>query len=253
MHSSEPGEFEVVVVCNGCTDDTAALATRPGVTVIDIDQASKIAALNAGDAASTAYPRIYLDADVVVEPEAIRAVVSVLAAGGLAAAPRPIVDTAGCGLVSRLYFAIWSRLGYATKATLGSGIYAMSEAGRARFDEFPDIIADDGFIYSLFTEVERMNPPQATFIIRAPRTTPAILRRRIRIDAGNLELLQKFGRSPRPPGPGWTDVARAQPRLLPAGAVYATINFCARLAAGRRARAGAAGNWHQDRSRRETA
>ena len=60
---------EVLVVCNGCSDDTAAVAGTFGlpVRVLEIEPASKVAALNAGDEVAAGYPRIYLDADVTLD------------------------------------------------------------------------------------------------------------------------------------------------------------------------------------------
>src|SRR6187431_2740219 len=74
------GELDVVVVCNGCKDGTAAAAraAAPAARVIEIEAASKPRALNAGDAAARAFPRLYVDADVVLSLAAVRRVAAVL-------------------------------------------------------------------------------------------------------------------------------------------------------------------------------
>ena len=64
-----PGELDVVVTCNGCTDGTADVVRSSGhqVRVLEIDAASKPAALRAAEEVVTAFPRLYLDADVVLQ------------------------------------------------------------------------------------------------------------------------------------------------------------------------------------------
>lgn len=250
LRDANTGEFDVVVVCNGCSDSTADVArSRSDVIVLEINEASKVAALNAGDMATDVFPRVYLDADIEVDTQSLRLVRDALLTSP-AAAPLPRIDTTGATLGVRAYFAIWSRLGYVNKNLLGSGVYAMSEAGRARFGRFPDLIADDGFVYCQFSAQERVNPPGATFTVRLPRTLTSVLKRRIRITAGNLELQQRTGRRPTPAGPGWRQVVMANPRLLPAAPFYVAVNAIADIAARRRARSGTRGPWSADQSSR---
>lgn len=254
LADARPGEFEIVVACNGCTDDTADIArTFADVTVVDVERPSKIAALNAADAIASTFPRIYLDADVSVDTNALRAVSSALQNGALAAAPRPLVDASESALVVRLYFAVWRRLGYATRNVVGSGVYGLSEAARSRFDHFPDLIADDGYVYSLFAPHERVNPSGAVFTVRAPRTARATLNRRERITLGNLQLQRTTGRTMQVPRPTWRDVLRREPWLLPAGVVFLTINHLASKRAQRRLARGDVGNWNRDHTTREIA
>ena len=92
----EPGELEVIVVCNGCVDETAALARSSGhpVRVIELQTASKATALREGDMAARTFPRLYLDADVVLSGSSARKVAERLNAGAVAARP-PVVYSSG--------------------------------------------------------------------------------------------------------------------------------------------------------------
>src|SRR5688500_5793780 len=71
---AQGGELEVIVVSNGCTDDTATRARAVGawVRVLETPVGSKSLALNLGDHAATAFPRFYVDADVRISAESLR-------------------------------------------------------------------------------------------------------------------------------------------------------------------------------------
>ena len=61
------GALQVVVVANGCLDATAAIArTFPDVRVVELDTASKAAALAAGARTAGDLPRVHLDADCAI-------------------------------------------------------------------------------------------------------------------------------------------------------------------------------------------
>jgi glycosyltransferase involved in cell wall biosynthesis len=251
VDEAAPGEFEIVVACNGCTDDTAQIASAfRGVKVLELVEASKIAALNAGDSAATAFPRIYLDADIRISLQSLRAVVAALRGIAPAAAPLPVLDTTCCSLASRAYFAIFSRLGYVKHHLIGAGVYGLSEAGRLRFDEFPDVIGDDAYVYGLFRDDERYNPPGAMFTIRAPRNLRSLYRRQVRMALGNLQLKER-GHSVSAPPPNWLGVILHNPRLAPAGILYVVVQGFALLKARSLLRANSVRAWCRDETSRD--
>ena len=190
LADAAPGEVEVVVAASACTDDTAvrAAAHSPDVHVVAVDQPGKIAAINAGDAAAAAFPRIYLDADVVLTTAAARTTADLLrGARVMAAAPRPEIVGDGCPRVLVWHHRAWAALPVIGDGYVGSGVYALSRAGHDRVLPLPALIADDEYVRMMFTPAERATAP-ATFEMRPPRTVAAYVRRALRGRAGNVEL-----------------------------------------------------------------
>jgi len=185
-----PGEFEIVVSCNACKDRTADIARSfAGVTVIETDKPGKPNALTRADQFATAFPRIYLDADILMTTETARELARVLTEGNIhAAAPTLKVDVQGRSWLLKAYYAIWTRLPYCTQGMVGSGVYALSEQGRSRFGDFPDLLADDEFIRLLFVPVERMALPDHFFIVSAPTSFGELLKLRRRWERGNRQI-----------------------------------------------------------------
>lgn len=202
LRGAAPGEFEVIVVANGCTDDTARQAAAvDGVSVIEIEQASKIAALNAGDAAATGFPRVYLDADVEISARALRAVAKALtdAEGPLVAAPMFNVDASRSTFAVRAFYRVWALSDYRSSGHVGSGVYAVNESGRARWQSFPEVIADDRFVQQQFLPEERVSLDGHSFTIAASADMATHIRRGARIARGNRELPVRIQRAAQDP------------------------------------------------------
>jgi glycosyltransferase involved in cell wall biosynthesis len=249
------GDLEIIVVCNGCSDNTAEIARRftPTVKVMETDVASKANALNLGDSAATHFPRLYVDADVVLGIGAIRQLVERLSKGDvLAVAPTPIVDVRGCTRLVRAYYAVRDCLPSARHGLGGSGVYALSRAGRTRFKNFPAITADDAFVRLQFTAQERETLPSATSTVFAPRTISRLTAVRTRIYYGTLELARlspALTVNAEPPNDRTLVSLLRYPRLWFGLAVYLLVNTNARLRARAAIKRGSL-QWYHDASGR---
>ena len=248
---------EVFVVCNGCTDRTADLARAHGypVHVIEIPEASKVAALNAGDAAATAFPRCYVDADVAVGWNAVAAVGQALDSGQiLAAGPEVHFALERCNWAVRSFYRIWATVPYLREGTIGNGFYALSKEGRRRFSEFPDITADDGYIRSLFSPGERCIVNGASCTVYPPRTVAGLLKIKTRSRYGTLEQQAKYPGAGDGHGASWWGTAReilGQPSLWPGIPIYAGLVLLTRARARWRFLLGIQHVWDRDDSARQ--
>jgi cellulose synthase/poly-beta-1,6-N-acetylglucosamine synthase-like glycosyltransferase len=72
--------LEIVVACDGCSDETASTARKSGAhRVLELERGGKVAALNAAVAETTGDVLAFSDANAVWEPEALRMLVARLA------------------------------------------------------------------------------------------------------------------------------------------------------------------------------
>lgn len=195
LADARTGEFEIIVVCNGCTDKTAEVARLflPNVTVVESPTASKIHALNLGDGVATGFPRFYVDADIVVDTQTLRSVAERLSKGDvLLCSPVGDLIVEGSSWLVRQYYAVRSRLPSAREGNGGSGIYAMSESGRCRFEKFPDVVADDTYVRFLFRPEERATLLGSSSAVFPPRSLASLIAVRTRLYFGMLDLRRNF-------------------------------------------------------------
>jgi len=249
---------EVIVVCNGCHDNTADVARRVSdvIRVEVIEESSKTAALNHGDAIASTFPRIYMDADTWLKSGSIEKIKSTLLNTQCdAVSPEVEMCLKNSSWVVGAYYDIWLNLPYCQSGLIGAGVYALSEAGRGRFKQFPNIIADDGYVRSLFNDSERSIAKGAVSVVQAPSSLKWLLKIKIRSRKGGIELSRshltlKHSNSK-------TDYFSVFVSLLKGRyhwgkfAVYFMINVIARILANRELKDRSKNAWEQDLSSRK--
>ena len=194
------GPVEVIVAANACTDATVARAraAEPDfaargwrLEVLDLAQGGKLGALAAGEAAACGRALVFLDADVVCDAPLLAQLASALdteipryATGTLAVAR---AETA----ITRAYARIWTRLPFVKGGAVGAGLFAMNLPGRARWENWPDIISDDTFARLQFAPEERIEVP-ARYHWPMVEGFGNLVRVRRRQDAGVAEIARLY-------------------------------------------------------------
>lgn len=218
--------FEIVVVCNGCTDNTATVIreTFPAVRVIELATASKVLALQAADELNAGFPRIYLDADILLETQAaLRLFRRAEECPDKLVVPAFRMLTDQSSRVVRQYYEAWCRTTFVIAEGYGAGTYVMNESARSRFGKWPDVISDDGFLRRIFSIEDILIDADSRVLVRAPRTLAALLRIKTRSKAGNIQLDRMFGKS---------TARRPRVRLRPADMLaYGIVNTLAMVRA----------------------
>lgn len=255
--AARPGELDVVVVANGCTDNTAEVAASfgPPVRVISLTAASKREALVAGNSESSGFPRVYVDADVQIGTEDLRALAKALSLPGvLAAGPERVLAMGGRPWPVRWYYQVWARLPEVQHGLFGRGVIAVSAAGYARIASLPPVLADDLAVSLLFSPAERAVVPGAQVIVHPPRTFADLLRRRVRATEGVAQIEQTAAApdsNARTRPSDLLALACREPRLAPGVVLFLGVAVAARLRARRSVRRRDYSTWLRDESSRQ--
>jgi cellulose synthase/poly-beta-1,6-N-acetylglucosamine synthase-like glycosyltransferase len=190
LANAAPGELEVIVVCNGCRDQTAEVAKGFGdrVQVVEVDEASKTNALNIGNELARAYPRVFLDADVRLSIKSLRRLVWALNdSEKMLAAGRMEIDQSRCDRWVQAFHRVWQLQPYFDQGKVG-GVFALSREGWGRINELPSVTADDEFVRRFFSSAETVFEDDCCFTVDAPRTLKSLLQVKSRVRRGNIEL-----------------------------------------------------------------
>jgi glycosyltransferase involved in cell wall biosynthesis len=250
---------QILVVCNGCSDDTAEIARGfHGVVVLETPMPSKAAALRLGDAYADGFPRLYVDADVELgRLDVLALAVALETPGVLAAAPGRRMPRDGVSTAVRWYYDVWEALPAVRQGLFGRGVIAVSLEGFQRIRALPELMSDDLAMSSAFAPDERRVVAHATVVVHPPRTWGDLLRRRIRAATGTRQAYDDSGTQPpdlvtdsRTTRSDLIAVVRARPSLLLRLPVFVLAAVIARRRAAHAIAAGDYATWLRDESSR---
>lgn len=189
LASAAPGEFEVIVVCNGCSDRTVEVARSRGSTVqvIVLQQASKTAALNAGLGVATGRTVLLLDADIDLSTAAARTLIGALdAPDKVAAVGRMEIDAECASVFVRAFYRLWMLHPYLENGKFAAAV-ALSREALERIGTIPEVIADDTYLRRRIP-AEQVALSAAHFTVRVPRSVGSLIRIRSRSYRGTAQL-----------------------------------------------------------------
>ncbi len=241
LNALRPGissdQLSVVVVANGCDDNTADVARAADVTVVEMAEGNKIAALNAGDDASEGFPRFYVDGDVVVTADDLVLMAESLGGDVSAVAPALMLDDSRSGWLLRSYHRYWAALPTVQYSLAGRGCFGLTENGRSRWGRFPEVVADDQFVNQHFDANEVAITDQVSSTVRLPTSLSALVARKQRSHRGNLDLAAT-GTSNATSRSKWIEVLRSEPRRVIDLPAFLIVTVLVRSTAWRSARGG---------------
>jgi len=184
--------YQIIVVCNGCSDgtDKVVLGSFPEVHCHTLAKASKANAIRYAEALEPGFPRLYLDADIKLSAENASALLSRSQQQGRACLmiPTSKVATSGCANTVKSFYRAWYNTAHVQQSGYGAGAYTLNQKARSRFQQWPDLIADDAFVRTHFSPDETLVARDIDVSVKAPKTLWSLIKVKSRSKLGNLQL-----------------------------------------------------------------
>ncbi len=201
LGDNELQNCEIIVVCNGCKDNSIEVLTRYQkdnqnvlnsksivLKVIDEQKPSKTHALNIGMKDAAAENVVLLDADILVSGACIQELVKVLKEKALLAlSPAIEFDTGDSSSAVKRYFNVSENSKYNKELRL-SNVIALSAIGRQAVGDFPEVIADDEYLRRQLKFNEYAVLRTHSYAFKTPKDMFNLISVLSRVERGNMQL-----------------------------------------------------------------
>jgi len=231
--SGLPHGCEVVFVCNGCTDDSQAILEREvskEATILSCAK-GKARAIRLGEQHCSIFPRFYVDSDVWISGDDLARLSACLNDRTLLVSPRIRFDFTGASPTAAALSRFWLALPHGQSSAYHH-VLGISEALRARWGEFPDLIADDTFIEGHANDGEKTIIETVFVTTSPPKNWWAWVQVRVRWQQGINQLVRARHSLPQSQGQSRAILKKAiQPRWALTAALYISSVVLARILA----------------------
>lgn len=229
----ETGTISLIVIANGCSDDTAVVAAAlcPMAEVLQTQTAGKTQALNLGiERAHPGLPVLCLDADLELTAKATLALVLAVETGALAAVGQMQVDSTLASRVVQAYQRAWTRNPYFANGKFG-GVFALAPKVALSLFPLPEVTGDDEYLRRSIDANGIVFVPECQFTAQSPRTLASLFATRKRALRGARQV-QRLGLANPTSNSSMTmlKASLSHPGHLIDLAVFAAIGLAARLA-----------------------
>lgn len=194
---------EVLVICNGCSDDTASLVSaftqsnidlltdrKLTIEVVETEVASKTNAINIGIERASGEYIILLDADIHVSGATLISLMqNLIETGKDLLSPSVSFDYEYASFWVREYYKVASTSSY-NKRYRFSNVIAMSKVGVKCLGPLPEVIADDEYLRRQFKQEQVSICEELNFCFACPTNARDLLSILTRIQRGNYQLAQ---------------------------------------------------------------
>jgi glycosyltransferase involved in cell wall biosynthesis len=185
-------QYQILVVCNGCTDNTEEIVRNEfsNVHCHSIPNASKALAIRHAESLNPGFPRLYLDADIILSAEGAASLIALIRDQESAALliPSSKILTSSSSTAVQRFYRYWYSTRHVQDSGYGAGTYLLNQQGRARFGRWPDLVADDAFIRSQFSFDEIRLEKSINVDVKAPKNLCSLIKVKTRSKFGNIEL-----------------------------------------------------------------